>query len=73
MSRIGHFFDASSMARRQDLEDHRKLRAECRGRHLWAPGYFVATSGNVTDDAIAEYIRLQGAEPNDDDRFRVSE
>ncbi len=27
------------------------------GRHLWARGYFVATSGNVTEEAIAEYIR----------------
>ena len=29
------------------------------GRHLWARGYFVATSGNVTDDVVKEYIRLQ--------------
>jgi len=36
------------------------------GRHLWARGYFVATSGNVTDDVILEYIRLQEkAEPHD--------
>ena len=36
------------------------------GRHLWARGYFVATSGNVTDDVVKEYIRLQEtAEPND--------
>ena len=36
------------------------------GRHLWARGYFVATSGNVTDEVILEYIRLQdGAEPGD--------
>ena len=36
------------------------------GRHLWARGYFVATSGNVTDEAIQEYIRLQGeSEPPD--------
>ena len=36
------------------------------GRHLWARGYFVATSGNVTDEVILEYIRLQdGAEPSD--------
>jgi hypothetical protein len=33
----------------------------------------VASSGNVTDDVIAQYIKLQGAEPEDDDRFRVSE
>ena len=36
------------------------------GRHLWARGYFVASSGNVTDEAIMEYIRHQdGTEPND--------
>jgi hypothetical protein len=27
----------------------------------------------ITDETIAEYIRLQGAEPQDDDRFRVTE
>jgi putative transposase len=44
------------------------------GRHLWARGYFVATSGNVTDEAIAEYIRgQQGTEPSDgDDNFQVT-
>ena len=26
------------------------------GRHFWARGYFSATSGNVTDDIINEYI-----------------
>ena len=36
------------------------------GRHLWARGYFVASSGNVTDEVILEYIRLQeGREPGD--------
>jgi putative transposase len=44
------------------------------GRHLWARGYFVATSGNVTDEAIAEYIRGQdGTEPSDgDDNFQIT-
>jgi putative transposase len=43
------------------------------GRHLWARGYFVATSGNVTDEVIKEYIRLQeGTEPSDgDDNFQL--
>ena len=50
-----------------------RLRAAFWGRHLWARGYFVASSGNVTDEVIAQYIKLQGAEPEDDDRFRVSE
>ncbi len=29
------------------------------GRHFWAWGYFVASSGNVPDEAIAEYIRAK--------------
>ena len=43
------------------------------GRHLWARGYFVATSGNVTDEVIQEYIRLQDSkEPGDGgSNFRV--
>jgi putative transposase len=55
------------------LMDRRKLRSAFWGRHLWARGYFVATSGNVTDDVIEEYIRLQGAEPQDDEQFRISD
>ena len=55
------------------LTDHRRLRSEYWGRHLWARGYFVCSSGQVTDEVIAQYIQLQGAEPEDDDRFRVSE
>jgi putative transposase len=44
------------------------------GRHLWARGYFVATSGNVTDEVIMEYIKLQDrTEPSDGgDNFKVS-
>ena len=55
------------------LQDRRRLREEFWGRHLWARGYFVCSSGNVTDEVIAQYIQLQGAEPHDDDRFRISE
>jgi REP-associated tyrosine transposase len=42
------------------------------GRHLWARGYFGCSS-NGADEIIARYIRLQGAEPQGDDRFRVTE
>ena len=55
------------------LMDRRKLREAFWGRHLWARGYFVASSGNVTDEVIAEYIRLQGAEPQNEERFRITE
>jgi putative transposase len=55
------------------LRDFRRLRKEFWGRHLWSRGYFVATSGNVTDEVISKYIELQGAEPEDDDTFKVTE
>ena len=51
------------------LRDFRVLRKEFWGRHLWARGYFVACSGNVTDEVIAQYVKLQGAETQDDDFF----
>ena len=40
------------------------------GRHIWARGYFVATSGNVTDEVIMKYIEQQTLEPPDGD-FKV--
>lgn len=57
----------------QLLRDFRALRKEFWGRHLWARGYFVATSGNVTDEVIAKYIESQDVEPRDDDDFKVTE
>ena len=54
------------------LQDHRRLRKEFWGRHLWARGYFVATTGNVSDEMVAEHIEKQDAEP-EDDGFKVSE
>ena len=48
------------------------LRRQFWGRHLWARGYFVATSGTVTDEVIAEYIRLQDDEPqNGGENFKT--
>jgi putative transposase len=55
------------------LQDHRKLRSEFWGRHMWGRGYFVCSSGNVTDEVISEYIRLQDIPRAEDDQFRVSE
>jgi putative transposase len=54
------------------LQDHRRLRREFWGRHLWARGYFVATTGNVSEEMVARYIETQDAEPQDEG-FKVSE
>jgi len=40
------------------------------GQHLWARGYWVATSGNVTDEVWKEYIANQ-TPPEPDDDFKV--
>jgi putative transposase len=55
------------------MRDFRSLNKEFWGRHLWARGYFVATSGNITDEVIAKYIADQGVEPQDDADFKVTE
>lgn len=55
------------------LQDFRTLRKEFYGRHFWARGYFVATSGNITDEVLAEYIENQDIEPKDDDNFKITD
>ncbi|HEY4307920.1 MAG TPA: IS200/IS605 family transposase [Pirellulales bacterium] len=59
---------------RKLLMEFRHLQKAFWGRHLWARGYFVASSGNVTDEVIQEYIRQQdGTEPDDGgDNFRIT-
>ncbi len=32
--------------------------------HIWARGYFVASSGNVTDEVITKYIEEQVKAPH---------
>jgi putative transposase len=54
------------------MRDFRSLNRTFWGRHLWARGYFVATSGNITDEVIAKYIADQDIEPQDVD-FKVTE
>jgi putative transposase len=54
------------------MRDFRALNRTFWGRHLWARGYFVATSGNITDEVITKYIADQDVEPQDVD-FKVTE
>jgi REP-associated tyrosine transposase len=57
------------------LEEFGEVRKVYWGRHLWAGGYFVASSGNVTDEVIAEYIEKQSqlAPEAGDEDFKVEE
>ena len=46
------------------------LRKRYWGQHLWARGYWIASSGNVTDEVWKEYIKNQKP-PEPDDDFEV--
>ena len=41
------------------FQENKVLSRQFWGRQLWGWGYFVATSGNVTDEVILEYIKNQ--------------
>ncbi len=52
------------------LSEFPQLRKRYWGQHLWARGYWVASSGNVTDEVWKKYIEEQKPDEPDDD-FRV--
>ena len=54
------------------LQENKQLSKMFWGRHLWGRGYFVATSGNITDEVIMEYIENQDGSEQDDD-FSISQ
>ena len=57
---------------RRMLQEYTELRKSFWGQHLWARGYFAATVGTITDEAVKEYIENQDIETQDDD-FKISE
>ena len=59
---------------RKLLQEFEPLRREFWGRHMWARGYFAASTGNVTDEIIKQYIESQGQQPpTEQDNFDVEE
>lgn len=53
------------------MQENKTISKQYWGRHMWGRGYFVATSGNITDEVIMEYIKNQDIEKEDGD-FTVS-
>ena len=41
------------------LSEFKELSRQFWGRHVWGRGYFAASSGNVTDEVIMQYIATQ--------------
>ena len=57
---------------RRMLDEYNELRRQFWGRHLWARGYFAASTGNVTDEIIKQYIESQEhVDESGDDNFRL--
>jgi putative transposase len=52
------------------LREFATLRKRYWGQHLWARGYWVASSGNVTDEVWQKYIEEQKPE-EPDDNFKI--
>ena len=52
---------------RKLMSEYKRLSKQFYGRHLWARGYFAVSSGNVTDEVIAEYIAQQNKFERDQD------
>ena len=52
--------------------EYKELNKQFWGRHMWARGYFVASSGNIIDDVIREYIKDQDLqEKSNSDNFEI--
>lgn len=52
-------------------QEYPTLKKRYWGQHIWARGYFCASSGTVTDEMIKAYIEQQDVPP--EDNFRVAD
>ena len=54
------------------LGEYTELRRKFWGQRMWGRGYFVASSGNVTDEVVMAYIEGQDQE-KPEDHFKVGD
>ena len=54
------------------FDRHVGLKKRYWGRHFWGRGYFVVSSGTITDEMIMEYIENQDIEDKEGD-FKITE
>lgn len=55
------------------MQENKQISRLFWGRHVWGRGYFVATSGNITDEVIMEYITNQDSNETEDGDFTIVE
>ena|SRR5215204_2672559 len=60
---------------RMMMEEFAELKRQYWGRHRWARGYFAASSGNLTDEIIKQYIESQGENipPSEGGNFSIGD
>ena len=63
---------AKGRSSRKVQQEFPELRKRYWGQHFWARGYFSATSGNVTDEMIDEYINNHYDAHKRDDEENIS-
>ena len=68
-AKLVQYIKGRSSRRIQD--EFPEIRKRYWGQHLWARGYFCASSGTVTDEMIKAYIEQQDVPP--DDGFTVTD
>jgi putative transposase len=56
---------------RRMMDEFNELRRQFWGRHLWARGYFAASTGNVTDEIIKQYIESQELDEDNGDAISI--
>ena len=72
VSKLAQYYKGSTSRKLQ--QEYKELNKQFWGQHLWARGYFAASSGNVTDEVIAEYIKNQDIEERKrGDNFGINE
>ena len=53
------------------MEENKELSKLFWGLHVWARGYFVARSGNITDEVILEQIKNQDDNEGSNEEFTI--
>lgn len=55
------------------MAENKEISKQFWGRHFWARGYFAASSGNITDEVVMQYIENQDLTDDKDDDFKIGE
>ncbi len=67
-AKLGQYIKGVSSRKLQ--QEFPELRKRYWGQHFWAHGYFVASSGTVTDESIREYFEHRDEDEEKD--FKIT-